>query len=114
MSCNATKTVATEKQSLHILQTCVAATISSIFWLRDLLPENCFETRIYTINDPEFGYKVNSDVTRTVRQKDKDDYIAWEFLLRGKHDHADKILSWLVSFHSPFLICCSIYLRQIG
>jgi hypothetical protein len=28
----------------------------------DLLPENCFETRRYTIKDPQFGYQVKTAV----------------------------------------------------
>jgi hypothetical protein len=91
-----------QKQSLNIIKTVVCATLSSVMYIRKLFPDDFFETRNYSLYKPNFPYNiVAKDVLKSTtalrKQFDDKTSVTWNILLRGKHQHSDKLLSWLVS-----------------
>lgn len=105
---NPTQTVVriNQTQSLHIIQTTVSAALNTILWINNLFPDNYFETRSYSLNDPAFPYRVKTPVQVALegkQQRNDKTSVTWNFLAKGKTAKADKIWSWLVRFHSPFI-----------
>ncbi|KFX89396.1 hypothetical protein O988_08640 [Pseudogymnoascus sp. VKM F-3808] len=97
---NPTQTVVrvNEQQSLHIVQTSVAAALSAILCSNDLFPDTFFETRSYKLDDPAFPYTVKPacQSAREIKQQENDKTrITWDFLIKGKNPKADKIWVWL-------------------
>ncbi|OBT82206.1 hypothetical protein VE02_08672 [Pseudogymnoascus sp. 03VT05] len=97
---NPTQTVVgiNQAQSLNIVQTTVSAALSTILWINDLFPDDHFETRSYSLDDPTFRYTIKplAQSAREKKKQGKDETkVAWDFLLRGKTAKADKIWSWL-------------------
>jgi hypothetical protein len=91
-----------QTQSLHILQTTVVASLSTIFSLRNLLPYHFFERRTYSLSDPNFPYVLADHDALSVRRQQNDKRtVTWDILVQGKHAHADKVLSWLVTTILP-------------
>lgn len=98
-----------QAQSVNIVQTTVSAALSTILWINDLFPDNYFETRSYSLDDPDFSYEIKpvpqtawEKRTEKRRPADGKANVSWDFLLKGKSEKADKIWSWLVRIHSPF------------
>ncbi|OBT67741.1 hypothetical protein VE03_03540 [Pseudogymnoascus sp. 23342-1-I1] len=97
---NPTQTVVrvNQAQSLHIVQTTVSATLNTILWINNLFPDNYFEARRYSLNDPAFPYSVRTpaQIALETKQQGSDKAsVTWHFLVRGKTAKADKIWSWL-------------------
>ena len=84
-------------QSLHIIQTTVVASLSTILFLRNLFPNQFFERRRYSLSDPNLPYVVAEHDVHSLKQQHLDEKsVSWDILAKGRHKHADKILSWLV------------------
>ncbi|KFY73057.1 hypothetical protein V499_06813 [Pseudogymnoascus sp. VKM F-103] len=101
---NPTKTVVriNQAQSLKIVQTTVSAALNTILWINDLFPDDHFETRSYSLDDPDFSYEIKpvpqtawEKRTKKRRPADGKANVSWDFLLKGKSEKADKIWSWL-------------------
>lgn len=87
-----------QKQSLNIVQTSVAASLSTILYIKNLFPEYYFEHRSYSFKSPNFSYEVTpADARALKRQKEDDTTVSWDMLVPGKHRQIDKMLYWLVS-----------------
>jgi len=87
-----------QSQSLHIVKTTITASLSAILYIRNLFPEDFFEHRTYSLANPDFPYTVAAnDINSRRRQLSDVKSVTWDMLVRGKHQHADKVLSWLVS-----------------
>jgi hypothetical protein len=90
-------------QSQHLIQTTVCAIISTVAYLRDLFPRDCFRTHYYDVEDPSYSYKdfispTNKDLTMAVRERKLLSHkcIPLDTLVRGKDKGADKLLDWIV------------------
>ena len=87
-----------QKQSLNIIQTSVAASLSTILFIKNIFPEYYFEHRSYSFKSADFSYEVTpADARALKRQKEDDTTVSWDMLVRGKHKQVDKLLYWLVS-----------------
>lgn len=119
LTANPTQTVVrvNEQQSLHIVQTSVAAALSAILCSNDLFPDTFFETRSYRLDDPAFPYSVKPacQSAREIKQQENDKTsITWDFLIKGKDPKADKIWKWLVRLYVFFTVYCSCCLQDTG
>lgn len=104
---NPTQTVVriNQAQSIHIVQTTVSAALCTILWINEYFPDDHFETRSYSLDDPAFPYRIKTQAQTAeerTQQGDEKARVTWDFLRRGKTKEADKIWLWLVRIHSPF------------
>ena len=97
-----TDTVTNVKQSVEIVQTLVHGSISSLLYMRKLLPASCFVERSYAAIKKDVTYEeyASGNGTRENTDPDKDPGWAFKSLRRGKSTRADRLLDWLVSSHS--------------
>lgn len=94
-----------QAQSLYIVQTTVSAAFSTILWIYNLFPDDYFESRSYSLDDPTFPYSVKTPAQAVWEGKQGNDkaIVTWDFLLNGKTAQTDKIWLWLV--RTLFLTC---------
>lgn len=86
-----------QKQSLNIVQTSVAATLSTILFIKDVFPPDYYEHRSYNFRSADFSYSVTpADAISVKKQNADENTVSWHMLLKGKHKHVDKMLYWLV------------------
>ena len=103
LTLNPTQTLVTinQKQSLRLIQITVSAALSTILYIKNLFPDDYFETRTYDIANPNFPYTVKPS-SDTIKQQENDKAnVTWDILRRGKHAHTDKMWSWLVGYNTP-------------
>ncbi|KFY17251.1 hypothetical protein V492_00799 [Pseudogymnoascus sp. VKM F-4246] len=112
LTINPTKTEVriNQAQSLHIVQTTVSAALSTILWVNDLFPEDFFESRSYSLDDPTFPFTAKTPAQAAIERKHGEDKarVNWDFLLKGKSTKADKIWLWLNG------VCDAIKLRYLA
>lgn len=102
-----TDTVTSVKQSVEIVQTLVHGSISSLLYMRKLLPRSCFVEQSYAAIRKNVTYKEYA-LGNGVRENtgpERDPGWAFKSLRRGKSTRADRLLDWLVSSRS----CLRIY-----
>lgn len=93
-----------QKQSLNIVQTSVAASLSTILFIKNVFPVDYYERRTYNMRSPEFTYLISpSDARSVMKQESDENTVTWDMLVPGKHRHVDKLLSWLVRTIRPSL-----------
>lgn len=89
-----------QKQSLNIVQTSVAAALSTILFIKDVFPPDYYEHRSYNFRNADFSYSVTPADAMSVKKQNADENtVSWHMLLKGKHKHVDKMLYWLVSLY---------------
>ncbi|KAH8801631.1 HORMA domain-containing protein [Xylogone sp. PMI_703] len=89
--------VVDQQQSFELVRTVVSATISNIAFLRDLFPEDCFQSRFYDTADPDATYTTfmkGSKKQHSIR-KQCEGLVNWKVLVRGTNPRVNKLLDWL-------------------
>jgi hypothetical protein len=92
-------TVTNVKQSVDIVQTLVHGSISSLLFLRKLLPASCFVEQSYAAIKNHGTYEQYASGLGVRDNLEPEKYPGWSFksLRRGKSTRADRLLDWLVS-----------------
>jgi hypothetical protein len=100
----AIETVTNVKQSIEILQTLVHGSISSLLFLRKLLPASCFVEQSYAAIKSHGTYEQYASGLGVRENMEPEKYPGWSFksLRRGKSTRADRLLDWLVSGPSSY------------
>ncbi|KIN04926.1 hypothetical protein OIDMADRAFT_177279 [Oidiodendron maius Zn] len=91
----ATEIMVDQEQSLELVKTVISAAISNITWIRDVFPNECYESRVYDFSDPDSSYETFMNCQKAFALEKNQNLAYWRVLVRGSDPGVDKFLDWL-------------------
>jgi hypothetical protein len=84
-------------QSVELVQSIIAATISNVTWVRKMFPKICYEPRWYDFTNRDVSYENFMSGEGYGNSEPHDPgTVGWRVLVPGQHIGVDKVLKWLV------------------
>lgn len=70
--------------------------VPELIFLRDVFPNDCYESRVYDFSDPDPSYEAFMKGGKPFTLEKNQNLAYWRVLVRGSDPGVDKFLDWLV------------------